>query len=1627
MSKLIRSPRGRLALFTLLFCGIGISILIVREVRAAPYSNPFWTNNSSSPESAIEMVADLAMVREAVPSTAAGSRISVDARTGELFYDLELMRMPGVVEDNVFAIRWRSMLSGSTQVGNGMIPSWETTAKYVVINVGNPTGAGGHMVEIRRPTGRIDEFVWDGSEYDSPSDVFDDLTAGGGGTYTLADRWGGYILFNSDGMPTNIVDRNGNADILTWISYQMTGFQDDRGKSYTISTNGAGRISSISNPAGQTWTLGYDSNGNLTTVTTPATPDQGSGVTVTLAYDGSDRLTDVTDGRGNAAWEFAYVGATGAVDTVTIDGDDVDYAYTGGRTDRTDRNGNVHRYHFSGTQVSKRDMYIASQAEFETFFYYSGVFPSYVVFPRGNRIDFTFDGTGNMTARRHRTTNTATNDASDILHQWGYTSNFVTSYTDPEGSQWTYGRDGSGNLTSVTHPTVTDPATQTASESWTFNGLGQVDTYTNEEGTETDYSYYASGTNIHLLQQIEVDSAALSLTRSFSYDSAGNVTGETDPNGKTWGRTWDALRRLTQAQAPSPLSYRVQHHYDGNGNLTSTDVENFDKDGNVVSGNQWLTTTRTYTATDDLATLVEEIDSSTTRTTSFGYDDNQNLILITKPEGNDVGMTYDERDLVASRTSGVGASGESTEEFTYDDNGNLAVREDGRDNDWTRTHDLFDRLVRETDPLGHYTLYTLDKNGRRTEVARKNSSDTVLQRETFYFDERGRHWKTSAAFKDPGSTYSDAVTVIARLKTGQVRTVTNPRGYDTVRDYDTAQRLVGITDDMGNEFAYVLDANGNQIEWAITEVDGGSTVTHEYEATYDEMNRRETTEEIDRTNGSNVLVTQDFHDSRSNLVFRIDAKGNPTRWTMDGVGRMIKVERALTLGATINDFTTAQVTQWGFDRNDRLVSFKDDGPNESTWVHDELDRPTTMEYPDSSTVLYEYDLNGNVVETTDPSGNEIDDTFDAANRNTSRSVTLTGSFLGTTSETRTFDGAGRMLTNEDNDYKVTFTWATVGLRSFPYTETQQYVGMTPHPKVVTKTYDAAGNRATETYPTGSGLALAYSYNEINGMTAISDGTNTIASFDYIGFRRKKATFQSGATATNLYTGFREEVESVRHETSGSSTILRLDYGYNETHDRTYERYGSSGSAGDAFEYDKLRRLTVAWMGSSTPSSPSGNTYVKKIEYNYDDDGNRTSVVTTPYGQSAQTSNYTTNNLNEYTAVGGTGHAWDANGNLTDNGTYLFLYDYKNHIVQVKLKSSGAVIASYRYDALGRRVEKNVGGTVERHILSIRNEPGEVEDLSHVVAVYDASDAWKQSFTWSDEVDGIQMLEQKDVLDYDTDGNTSEVTRSFYHRNALGSVMEITDLNEAAVVSYRYDPYGKVTITRGGTPQSSDPLGNHWTFTGRFLDEEAGLLYYRARYYDPATGRFLQRDPLGYAAGPSLFEYVRSRPSMLRDPAGLDTWSVNELGWTDEQVADAALDSVYKNGDGTKAWVLTAVVIVPGDRDLTSLTFTPFDDETCGRDEDGDDDGDDDGEPEGPTATEEADDPIPEEPDPTEGGEWNIIDEMWGYMNGVWSIAYLRRHDETGQHSWWTEDSNWGSLPDEADPYAPKNMPFDSEE
>ena len=91
------------------------------------------------------------------------------------------------------------------------------------------------------------------------------------------------------------------------------------------------------------------------------------------------------------------------------------------------------------------------------------------------------------------------------------------------------------------------------------------------------------------------------------------------------------------------------------------------------------------------------------------------------------------------------------------------------------------------------------------------------------------------------------------------------------------------------------------------------------------------------------------------------------------------------------------------------------------------------------------------------------------------------------------------------------------------------------------------------------------------------------------------------------------------------------------------------------------------------------------------------------------------------------------------------------------------------------------------------------------------------------------------------------------RNQQYSVIALTNGSAAIQERYAYTAYGAPTITdASGTPRTATAEGNRYTYTGREWDEELNLYHYRARMYDPAAGRFLGRDPIGYADGNSLY-------------------------------------------------------------------------------------------------------------------------------------------------------------------------------
>jgi RHS repeat-associated protein len=103
---------------------------------------------------------------------------------------------------------------------------------------------------------------------------------------------------------------------------------------------------------------------------------------------------------------------------------------------------------------------------------------------------------------------------------------------------------------------------------------------------------------------------------------------------------------------------------------------------------------------------------------------------------------------------------------------------------------------------------------------------------------------------------------------------------------------------------------------------------------------------------------------------------------------------------------------------------------------------------------------------------------------------------------------------------------------------------------------------------------------------------------------------------------------------------------------------------------------------------------------------------------------------------------------------------------------------------------------------------------------------------------------------------------FYEADGLGSVTSLTDPTGAIAATYTYDSFGFMTASTGSAT-------NWFRYTGRQFDSTGGLYYYRTRYYDPMSGRFLSEDPIGFKGGANFYEYSLNSPMRWKDPSGLD--------------------------------------------------------------------------------------------------------------------------------------------------------------
>lgn len=200
---------------------------------------------------------------------------------------------------------------------------------------------------------------------------------------------------------------------------------------------------------------------------------------------------------------------------------------------------------------------------------------------------------------------------------------------------------------------------------------------------------------------------------------------------------------------------------------------------------------------------------------------------------------------------------------------------------------------------------------------------------------------------------------------------------------------------------------------------------------------------------------------------------------------------------------------------------------------------------------------------------------------------------------------------------------------------------------------------------------------------------------------------------------------------------------------------------------------------------------------------------------------------------------DPNGNLiqkTENSSvWTYEWNAVNKLVRVTKDSNE--VARFGYDPTGRRVEKVAGGVTYTY-------------------VYDKRDILTEHISSGNTFHYVHGPGMDEPLAQD-EGTANP---RYFHADALGSIAAFTE-STGVVQSYRYESYGH--MEQGG-------LLTTYTFTGRELDPETALYYYRARYYDSLFGRFLSEDPKRFADGPNHYVYVLNNPTGFVDPLGLQT-------------------------------------------------------------------------------------------------------------------------------------------------------------
>ena len=519
----------------------------------------------------------------------------------------------------------------------------------------------------------------------------------------------------------------------------------------------------------------------------------------------------------------------------------------------------------------------------------------------------------------------------------------VLTFTDPLGNTTSNAYDNSGNLISVTFP-VPNIVTQ-----FSYDSKGELIQITDPLGHGTAVAYNSVG----LVSSI---TDTQHNTTSYQYDAHGNRTAVTDANGKTTSFAYDAGDRLTLITYPDKSTASFAYDYRGR-KISATDQNNH---------------TSSY-AYDDADHLIAVTDAAE-KATQFAYDTEDNLLSVTDASGRSTSFSYDVNNRVVQTTFPSSLN----ESYVYDAIGNLTSKTDRKGQTISYVYDALNRLTQKNYPDSSSAEYVYDLVGKILQVSDPTGTYG------FAYDNMGRLIGTTTSYAFlPGQTFGNTYGYDAASNR---ISYSAPDGSANTYNYDTLNRLTGLTNSWAGPFSLGYDALGRRSSLGRP---NGVNTSYQYDSLshlLSVLHNGANDGEIygydaagNRTSKQNLLngITVNYsYDPLYQLTQVMQGTKQLQSYSYDAVGN-----RLSSLGLTplnynsSNELLSTPTATLAYDQNGNMLS-KSTAAGTSNYSWDFENRLVSATVPGqnggtATTVNFQYDPLGRRIEKTTSSGSTI--------------------------------------------------------------------------------------------------------------------------------------------------------------------------------------------------------------------------------------------------------------------------------------------------------------------------------------------------------------------------------------------------------------------------------------------------------------------------------------------------------------------------------------------------------------------------------------------------------------------------------------------------------------------------------